>query len=432
MADSAEGQPAAGIVEPRAGVRILGSGFQPSLGGARPTMLAEARLPRRLIAWAFLAMALDIGVARISFGTVLPALRRDLDLTFFAGGALSAANLAAYLAGTLLAPYFGRYASMSALARWGHVVFAFGALANGLASDIPTLAVGRVLTGLGAGVGLLALFVVVFERTRPDLRPVVSTAVWAGIGTAIIASGLSAPFLLHEPGDWRWAFCLPALLALLVAWEVGRGHRIGTTAGRPRQGHTDSTSPASRPWPSWLGLFGAYFMFGVGYIAYSTFVGGRLAQANAPMATVVASWVTLGLGSIAGSILGAAILWSRAWKPFALILASLAGAAGSAAAIAPGGVAPLAGALLVGLGLASTPAIVTAYVRERTSDAAYARLFSLATASLGVGQLVGPVIAGALADGVGPDAVMVFASAAYAIGAVCAVADMLTVRTNPA
>ena len=370
-------------------------------------------------------MALDIGVARIAYGTVLPALRRDLDLTFFAGGALAAANLAAYLAGTLAAPRLGRVLPMAALARWGHGAFAFGALATGLAPDTATFALGRVLTGLGAGIGLLALFVVVFELTARELRPVVSAAVWSGIGVAIVASGLSAPLLLGQAGAWRWVFGVSALLAVVVAWEVGR---ISPAAGVAAETPVPTMPPSEMPDPwsgsAWLGLFGAYFMFGVGYIAYSTFVGGRLAAANAGMATIVASWVSLGLGSIAGSVLGAAVLWSRRWKPFALVLASLAGAGGSAAAIEAGPIGPMVGAVMVGLGLASTPAIVTAFVRERTSDLDYARVFSMATAALGVGQLIGPLIAGALADRIGPGAVMVFAAGAYSAGAALAAADL--------
>lgn len=182
---------------------------------------------------------------------------------------------------------------------------------------------------------------------------------------------------------------------------------------------------APRSATAWLGLFGAYFMFGVGYIAYSTFMGGRLAAAQADTATIVWSWVSLGLGSVAGSVAGAAIVSTPRLKPWALVLASFAGAAGSAAAIQAGPIGPMLGAILVGLGLASTPAIVTAFVRERTTDADYARLFSFGTAALGVGQLLGPLAAGALADRIGPDAVMLFAAAAYGAGAALAGYDLL-------
>ena len=65
-------------------------------------------------------MGLDIGVSRITYGTILPALSRDLGFGYVTGGALSAANLAAYLAGTLAAPSLGRRYGMRALARWGY------------------------------------------------------------------------------------------------------------------------------------------------------------------------------------------------------------------------------------------------------------------------------------------------------------------------
>ena len=314
---------------------------------------------------------------------------------------------------------------MPALARWGHAAFAVGALATGAAPDLLVLALGRVLTGLGAGIGLLALLVVVFERTRPDLRPVVSAAVWSGIGLAIVLSGLVAPILLDEAGRWRWAFLVSGLLCAAVVYEVGR---LPPPTGAVLPPVQEARPLRPRPVLAWIGLFGAYFMFGVGYIAYSTFVGGRLAAAQSPVGTVVLSWVSLGLGSIAGSTLGALLLWSPRWKPFTLVLALVAGSTGSAAALVPGPAGPLAGALLVGLGLASTPAIVTAFVRERSSDADYARVFSFATAALGIGQLVGPVIAGAMADGLGPEAVMIFAAIAYGAGAFLATWDLVSER----
>ena len=83
----------------------------------------------------------------------------------------------------------------------------------------------------------------------------------------------------------------------------------------------------------------------------------------------------------------------------------------------------LAGAGLVGLGLAATPALVAAYARGRCDDAHYASAFSIATAFLGAGQLIGPVLAGALADRFGTVAVPLFAGGIYTLGVLAATAD---------
>ncbi|MGH6623277.1 MAG: MFS transporter, partial [Burkholderiaceae bacterium] len=85
----------------------------------------------------------------------------------------------------------------------------------------------------------------------------------------------------------------------------------------------------------------------------------------------------------------------------------------------------IVGALLVGLGIAATPTIVTACTRDRCNVADYPKMFSLATAALGIGQLIGPVAGGALADRFGTESIPFFAAACYGIAALLALADTL-------
>ena len=90
------------------------------------------------------------------------------------------------------------------------------------------------------------------------------------------------------------------------------------------------------------------------------------------------------------------------------------------------------GAVLVGLGLAATPTIVTSQVRNRSSAEDYPRTFSFASAALGIGQVIGPVAAGALADRFGTAAVPLFAASAYGLAVMFAIADTIGVRPQPA
>jgi fucose permease len=57
-----------------------------------------------LLAFAMLAVGLDIGVARITYGVVLPAFARDLHLSLTAAGLLGTLHLFGYLLGTLASP----------------------------------------------------------------------------------------------------------------------------------------------------------------------------------------------------------------------------------------------------------------------------------------------------------------------------------------
>jgi len=57
-----------------------------------------------LLAVAMLAIGLDVGVARITYGVALPALARDLQLSLIAAGLLGTLHLIGYLLGTLASP----------------------------------------------------------------------------------------------------------------------------------------------------------------------------------------------------------------------------------------------------------------------------------------------------------------------------------------
>ncbi|HVL35033.1 MAG TPA: YbfB/YjiJ family MFS transporter [Burkholderiales bacterium] len=380
--------------------------------------------------WAALGIGLHVGIARFTYGVMLPALKRDLGLDYFGGGALNAVHLLGYLAGTLAAPRLAARLGMAPMSAAAHALAAAGALACALA---PTpsealgpamLALGRLATGLGAGAGVVAILVIAFGAVPAAARPSVSALVWSSMGVAVVLSGVAAGPLVATAAGWRVAFVVAAALALLLA--------IGFPPRRARAAAAHEALAPSSPGfalrellrPRWSYLVGAYFMFGAAYIAYSTFAGTRLEALGAPRAVVSATWIAFGVAMMAGSVATFALLrFEQGRRKLALVAASLAAALGAAVSWSEAPAAMLAGALLVGVGLAATPTIVSAYARERCSGEQYAQAFSFATAVMGVGQLLGPLAAGALADRFGVAAVVLFAFAAYALASLLAALD---------
>jgi predicted MFS family arabinose efflux permease len=374
-----------------------------------------------LAAWAALGIALNVGIARFTYGVMLPALQRDLALDYFGGGALNAAHLLGYLAGTLAAPALARRIGMGRLARAAHALVAAGALACALtpASAPLVLALGRLATGLGAGAAIVAILVLVLAAVPAASRSLASALVWSGMGFAVVLSGLAAQPLLASAHGWRIAFALAAAIAALLAFvfpPAGLGAGEAPAAARAR-------GLARVLGARWIHLVAAYLMFGAGYIAYSTFAGARLAAQGAPVAAVSTMWIAFGAAMIAGSILSFAALRLPRRGSLALVAALAAGALGALVSWSDAAGAALVGALLVGAGVASTPTIVTAYARERCTAEDFPLAFSLATVALGLGQLLGPLAAGLLADRLGVASVALFAVAVYGLGALLAVLD---------
>ncbi len=358
---------------------------------------------------------------------MLPSLRRDLGLDYLASGSLNAIHLAGYLIGTLLAPSLGRRAAAWKLARGAYALVAAGAIICAIAPSsmfgFYVLAFGRLATGIGAGVAIVATFVILFEAVTAEKRALVSAIVWSGFGVAIIASGLAISYLLETAIGWRVAFVLAALLATFVAlfFPPRAMRRVDALPQTPAEGGRFDVANMLRA--RWLFLVLAYLMFGVGYVAYSTFAGARLVAIGAPTFLIGATWVVLGITSIIGALVTIPMLGSERAKRIALFASLFFGTIGSLVASGPSPSAAFFGALVVGLGLAATPTIVSAYARERCSAAEYPSAFSIASAMLGIGQLIGPIAGGAAGDWFGTAAIPVVAACAYGLAAVFAAID---------
>jgi predicted MFS family arabinose efflux permease len=374
-----------------------------------------------LLAVAMLAIGLDVGVARITYGVVLPAFARDLQLSLTAAGLLGTLHLIGYLLGTLASPTLNAKVGALALCLASHFVFACAMLVCGLASDVTTMAAGRFVAGLAAGFGVFSIFLIVFDATEPEKRSAAGSLVWSGIGVAIVASGLACGPIL-DGGAWRLSFIVPAILALAVAVLIPR--TASAARAQPKAADASPSRLAELTSARWIFLIAAYFLFAAGYISYSTFAGVMLKGIGLSSGGVTWFWVMYGASSIAGAALGAALLSGGFARRIALSAALGSGAIGSLLVVhGENGSVFAASSVLVGLGSVATPAIVTFLIRNRTNDAAYPFFFTVGTASLGLGQLSGPAVGGLLADWFGLSAIGWFAAASYGAGMLAAAAD---------
>ena len=373
-----------------------------------------------LLAVAALAIGLDVGVARITYGVALPALARDLQLSLTAAGLLGTLHLIGYLLGTLASPSLSAKVGALALCRASHFVFACAMLVCGLTSDITMMAAGRFVAGIAAGFGVFSIFLIVFDATEPEKRSAAGSLVWSGIGVAIVASGLASGLIL-DGGGWRLSFVVPAALAFAVAVFIPR--TVSVARVQPKAADATSSRLAELTSVRWIFLIAAYFLFAAGYISYTTFAGIMLKGIGLSSAGVTWFWVMYGASSIAGAALGAVLLSGEFARRIALSAALGSGAIGSLLVVHGGNWSVFAASIMVGLGSVTTPAIVTFLIRSRTSDATYPFFFTVGTASLGLGQLSGPAIGGLVADWFGLSAIGWLAAAIYSGGMLAAAAD---------
>jgi predicted MFS family arabinose efflux permease len=380
-----------------------------------------------VILWALLAMLVDIGLARLGYGLVLPAMRSELHGDYGAFGTVATVHFACYLAGSLAGPLvLRRDPAARATASWSHAAVALTLAASAAATSVVALGVARALLGLATGVGVVAVFSATMERVAPARRGAVSGIVWSGLAIGLIVSAIPTPWLLATPGGWRAGTLAAALIAAVTAIGLAVSMRTPRVAGAAAPVLPSSETPFAvrdllRP-NRFLLLALAYGGGGAAYTAYATFAVAALRSEGFDASAVAGVWTALGGTGIAGALAVGALMRGalRRWA-FAICLGT--GALGCVLAALPGTAEAIAGALGVGASLASLPAIATAEARRRATAATGPAAFTAVTCVFGVGQIVGPFSGGVLADRAGPGAVAWLAAAYYAAGAVFALAD---------
>ena len=297
----------------RLGLERRGRHQHVAAGGASATQTMTIDVGRRL--WVVLALSLGPAVsnsfARFAYALLLPAMRAELDLNYSQAGWLNTANALGYLAG---AAFTVRYVSRLGNRRLfcvGMVVTTIAIIGSGLTSAFILILALRMVAGI-TGAMVFICGGVLASNLFPDQPHRTSTAIaiyFGGGGAGILLSGAGIPWLLETEGDPAWAnawLIMGAISALFTLLAIWAARRIVEPASGARRS----------PWPASLfrPALGSYFLFGVGYIAYMTFV--------------VAWMVSHGSSALDVSLTSARSAWPRCWPRSRGVFHSPDGAAG--------------------------------------------------------------------------------------------------------
>jgi predicted MFS family arabinose efflux permease len=374
-----------------------------------------------------LAIGVDIGLARLGYGLLLPAIRADLGGSYGTYGLIGALHLAGYLGGTLASPRVLRTrAKVPGVIAISQVVVALTIGVSAAATGTLWLLLARIAIGAASGIGVAAVVTEMLERVPVARRGWASGIAWGGAGLAVAISAPAGAWAFGDPSRWRFATLLcvvPALAISVLALRLRPHEPVsgGTCAGDTPFGWRDLLRARN------AFFVAAYASFGIAYIAYATFAVAGFAARGVPPAVVTAAWSALGLAAVVGALCVAPVLAGRAGR-YSFVFPLGTGAVGCWISSWPGAAAPVAGAICVGVGLAASPAVASAFARMRSDAATSAVAFTAVTTVFGVGQLVGPLAAGVVADRVGLSAVPLFAAVVFACGTLCAVVDARLAR----
>ena len=249
--------------------------------------------PRLHYAWvisgvSILAVFCCLGLARFAFGMMLPGMAQDLGLDYSQQGLLGTGYFVGYLLTVATLPYLAPRLGARRIVSAGLLTITLALAGFSLSSDFVVLTILYLIAGIGSGGAFVPVMSLASHWFHPSHRGRAAGIFLAGAGLGIIVSGFVVPRLepLFGFTDWQvgWLIfsCLSLVLALLTAVLLRNNPaELGLEPyGRPGPLASGSDGPAdTRGFRSNVLHMGAiYAIYGATYMVYATFIVTTMEQ----------------------------------------------------------------------------------------------------------------------------------------------------------
>lgn len=367
--------------------------------------------PLRFAVAGMIGMAVAMGIGRFVYTPILPGMMEELGLSASDAGLIASANYLGYLVGALLAAGGWAHGKERLVVMAGLGATAVLTALMGMTEAMAPFLVIRFLGGVASAFVMVFLTSIVFSHLAAAQRNDLQAMHFGGVGFGIaVSAGLMALLVIDRAGwtaGWFWSAGLAACGFLVVVLMIDEGPAGGGNGSVERE----PKLPKNR---SLAKIIVAYGLFGFGYVITATFLITIVRQHGGGRVFETMVWLVTGLT-------GAPSIWlwnsvaARIGLYAAYAVACLVEAVGVAASVSLGGNAgPLLGGFLLGLTFMAATALGLQAGR-RLAPRSPRRLFALMTAAFGVGQILGPIVAGFLAQWSGSFFVPSIAAAAVLV-----------------
>jgi MFS family permease len=351
-----------------------------------------------------------LGLGRFALGMLLPSMGAALGLSYGQMGFMGTANFVGYLGAVLLCGRLCQRFGARQVIGVSLLMVGLPMLLISQGSNFYLISGLYVVTGMGsalANVSIMALISVWFAGNR---RGRAAGFVVIGSGFAIIVAGKMVPWLNSlSSNGWRLSWLALGALVLLVAlicflvlrnhpherglqpvgWSAADGEQYGAALGKARE---------VRPGVLYH-CAAIYFLFGITYVIYATFIVTTLVQERGMSEAVAGNfWAWVGLLSLfSGPVFGA--ISDRFGRKLALVLVfAIQAMAYLFITLTRADIFLYLSIGCYGIVAWSVPSIIAALVADYVGPRRTVHVFAFVTFALGLGQVLGPFIAGLLAE----------------------------------
>jgi predicted MFS family arabinose efflux permease len=369
-----------------------------------PTSKLALRSPLLTALALSLGAAISLGISRFSYGLLLPEMRLDLGWSYLLAGAMNTGNALGYLFGALATPPIMRRCNAQIVLLIGAILTSIFMWLCGFVLDANILLAQRMLAGFASALIFIAGGVLIarLSAMHPKKSGLIIGLYYGGTGIGIVISTIVVPLTQvftthnHIAHAWQWTWLLLGVVCFLATLVMMMPVR--DIDGAPASSSNGDSEFVVGPFAFSLA---AYFMFGVGYIGYMTFVIALLRDQGMPAFLILSFYGTLGVAVIASSRIWAGMLDRFKGGESLAILSGIVGVAIVLPVLTAIPALIFVSGMLFGAVFLSVVASTTALVRHNLPQAAWPSGISMFTIVFALGQIVGPMMVGWIADSEG-------------------------------
>ncbi len=357
------------------------------------------------------------GFGRMAYTILLPAMKDGLNFDYTQLGLLGTANFIGYLSMAIIGGFLAARFGTRMIISLALVLMGITMILTGLAESFGFAFAMRLLTGLGNGAAYVPAMALGSAWFAVKKRGFATGIVSGGIGLGTFLSGILVPFLLTSYGadGWRYSWYILGTIVIVIAIIVFLFLRnqpedkgllpVGQEEKEEIQTSSLKNKVSSLDWKKvyrmkgmwYLGI--VYFFYGLSYIIYMVFFAAYLVkEMGCTEAWAGGLWAMVGgLSIFCGVIWGS--ISDRIGRGNGAALAYLVlGVSYIVYALVKSEAGFYLSAILFGLTAWSIPTIMAAAAGDFVGPRLAPAGLGFITLFFGIGQSIGPVLGGYLAD----------------------------------
>jgi predicted MFS family arabinose efflux permease len=341
-----------------------------------------------------LGAAVALGFARFNYALLLPAMQQDLAWNYTQAGSMNTANAFGYMFGALMAAPIGKRVGLARTFWVSMMLVGLAMLLTGIVSSFSLLLIFRSLAGFAGATTFIVGATLAAQLAGNGRGGLILGTYFSGVGIGVFLASLGLPQLLEKDLTiWREAWVVMGIISVVFAL-FGRNAALSVS---PPTAHSQSGSTTFYS-PKLIPVIVGYFMFGFGYITYITFVISLLRSSGVDSNGVAIFWLIFGIATMANSFIWSRLLDSaKGGQALAVVLAITA--AGNVLPIFSTSNASIyLSAVLFGGSALTVVTASTNIMRKSLPVGGWASGIALVTIVFSIGQTLGPLVSGYLAD----------------------------------